>query len=72
MSQCKYCGAEILWHVGRNGHARPDNPDGTPHHRTCRAYHAIEKAERARKAEEAALAAAAANPSQMQFAFPEA
>lgn len=76
MSTCKHCGQRIQWETGPNG-SRPVDPDGTPHHRTCRKFHRLKKEEARRRREIKAAygpAVAAAseipeNPNQMHFAF---
>lgn len=77
MKTCKYCGKWIEWRRDASGKAIPVDPDGTPHHRTCRAWHA-HKAEQARRDREAKLVyglvrAACTppgeNPDQLHFPF---
>lgn len=72
MPKCRYCGLEIYWETTSRGN-RPVNPDGTPHHRTCRVYHAIKRAERLERASlpprgEPVLTECE-NPNQLHFAF---
>ena len=62
---CKYCNKPIDWEITPNGVRRPLDPDGTPHHRTCRQWHKI-KAAQARRDREARAAYGPAKPD-----FPE-
>lgn len=74
MPKCRYCGLEIYWETTSRGN-RPINPDGTPHHRTCRKFHAFKARERAERlglscaVTAPALTEPAENPKQMHFAF---
>ena len=51
MKACKYCGKWIDWERNANGKSIPVNPDGTPHHRTCKAYHKAKALQRRRDME---------------------
>lgn len=51
MKTCKYCGKPIEWDRNASGKLVPYDPDGTPHHATCRAWHKL-RAEKARQTRE--------------------
>lgn len=73
MKTCKYCGKWIYWERNASGKTIPVNPDGTPHHQTCKAYHKA-KAEQARRDRVAKMADAVTmdfleNPNQLHFSF---
>lgn len=74
-SPCKYCGEWVEWVETNTGKRIPLNPDGSRHHRTCRAFHRA-KAETARQDRAARVAygvvretLASENPNQLQFGF---
>lgn len=73
MKTCKYCGKWIDWERNASGKRIPVNPDGTPHHRTCKEYHKA-KAEQARRQRAAKIADVATmgfleHPNQLHFGF---
>lgn len=69
MNTCKYCGKPVEWDVNANGKTVPFDRDGTPHHRTCRAFHRL----KARQTRELKTAYGPAdfpeNPNQLHFSF---
>ncbi len=76
MSICKYCHKPVRWEKIA-GKSVPLNPDGTRHHRTCKAFHKA-KALQARRDREARAAYGSAKapaqaiqdiPGQLLFQF---